>query len=519
MKRHILPILFILILSWWAIRPLITAGFFPMHDDTQVGRVVVMGNALRNGQFPVRWVSDLGYGYGYPIFNFYGPLPYYVGGLLYAIGFSGLTATKIMFALGILLPALTTYIALFPFVGRLGATVGSVFYLYAPYHAVQMYVRGAVGEFWTLIFFPLILFGIQKKSGIIGGIGLAGVILSHTLLGYATTLFLVVGLIFKKYHVSLLLLGLGLSAFFWLPAITEMRYTNVAAQIGPTANFADHFVCPGELWSSPWGFGGSSPGCLDGISFKLGKIHIIAAAVGLVVRPLWAGLLIVVLSIFFLLPQSEFIWRSIPGFSYLQYPWRFLTLATFGLSILSANAIAISRYFFIRWGIGTTLIVFVIMLEAKWFAPQFTYAKPAADFETTEELRYRVSKISDEYLPPDIIRPTNVTGIAGAAIRETGELEVGTDIDKETYKKFQLFSKGSRKITVARAYFPGWHYLVNGKETIEYLDRGLPVLSIPEGESVVEMRFTNTPIRTLANTVTLLVIVWLIYTYGKKTHA
>ncbi|EKD87508.1 MAG: hypothetical protein ACD_36C00048G0004, partial [uncultured bacterium] len=64
-----------------------------------------------------------------------------------------------------------------------------------------------------------------------------------------------------------------------------------------------------------------------------------------------------------------------------------------------------------------------------------------------------------------------------------------------------------------------WHYLVNGKETIEYLDRGLPVLSIPEGESVVEMRFTNTPIRTLANTVTLLVIVWLIYTYGKKTHA
>src|SRR3989344_5461144 len=103
MKQHILPIILLIILSWWAIRPLTTSGFFPMHDDTQVGRVVAMGKALRNGQFPVRWVSDLGYGYGYPIFNFYGPLPYYIGGVLYAAGLSGLVATKIMMGLGLVL--------------------------------------------------------------------------------------------------------------------------------------------------------------------------------------------------------------------------------------------------------------------------------------------------------------------------------------------------------------------------------------------------------------------------------
>ena len=97
MKRHIFSLIVLLLLSFGAIRPLLAKGFFPMHDDTQVGRVIVMGKALRNGQFPVRWVSDLGYGYGYPLFNYYGPLPYYVGGFLYALGLPAVEATKVIF--------------------------------------------------------------------------------------------------------------------------------------------------------------------------------------------------------------------------------------------------------------------------------------------------------------------------------------------------------------------------------------------------------------------------------------
>src|SRR3989344_8526369 len=110
MRRHVFPLLVIFIFAFWGVRSLMVDGYFPMHDDTQVGRVVVMGRALRNGQFPVRWVSDLGYGYGYPLFNFYGPLPYYVGGALYAAGFSGLVATKIMFGIGIVGASLTMFL-------------------------------------------------------------------------------------------------------------------------------------------------------------------------------------------------------------------------------------------------------------------------------------------------------------------------------------------------------------------------------------------------------------------------
>ena len=109
MKKHFFSLLFLLILSFWSWKPLLGSGFFPMHDDTQGARVVEMGRALRFGQFPVRWVSNLGYGYGYPIYNFYGPLPYYVGGFFYAAGVDGLIATKIMMWIGIILLGFTLY--------------------------------------------------------------------------------------------------------------------------------------------------------------------------------------------------------------------------------------------------------------------------------------------------------------------------------------------------------------------------------------------------------------------------
>src|SRR3989338_6324726 len=100
----------VLILSFWAIKPLLIPGFFPMHDDTQVARVFEMGKMLGSGVFPVRWVPDLGYGYGYPIFNFYAPLAYYIGGAFILLGFDALLATKLMMILGILLASVFMYL-------------------------------------------------------------------------------------------------------------------------------------------------------------------------------------------------------------------------------------------------------------------------------------------------------------------------------------------------------------------------------------------------------------------------
>ena len=58
------PFFLILLLSWWAIRSLFHSGFFPMHDDEQIARLYELHQALSAGQFPPRWVANLGFGYG-----------------------------------------------------------------------------------------------------------------------------------------------------------------------------------------------------------------------------------------------------------------------------------------------------------------------------------------------------------------------------------------------------------------------------------------------------------------------
>lgn len=510
------------------IRSLFISGYFPMHDDTQVARVVEMGRVLRQGQFPVRWVADLGYGYGYPIFNFYGPLPYYVGGSLYALGLTGLTATKIMMGIGLVLSGVTMYVAIADISGISAGILAAVFYMFAPYHGVQAYVRGAVGEYYALIFLPLIFWGFWRKKIILTSVGIAGLIVSHTILGF-TGMFLVgIAAIQRKKLWGAVLLGLGLAAFFWLPALAEMKYTNVAGQVNSGSNFRDHFVCVGQLWNSQWGFGGSAKGCLDGLSFKVGKVHLVAALavlVGVLVGFLRgkkekilvaAGMAIFGISIFFMLTISEPVWNILPFFAYVQYPWRFLAFAIFGISIVAAQVSSLFRSTIVRWSMVILLVGIVLFVEAKRFAPQYSYSRAAADFETTEDIRFRVSKISDEYLPPAVPRPKKPQDVVRDTIPPSDLYSIEVQQTSDIYDKIGFSTREPVSIKINRAYFPGWHYIVNVTDTKPQIQNGLPVITIPKGDSVLQMQFRDTPVRRIANFISLLFLGVCFYLYDKR---
>lgn len=550
--KKLFTIIVISILSLGAVWPFFESGYFPMHDDTQVARVFAMGKALREGQFPVRWVSDLGYGYGYPIFNFYGPLPYYFGGLLAAFGLSALTATKAMFLVGTVLLGATTFILAASQWGRTAGILASTLALYAPYHAVQIFVRGAVGEFWASAFIPLVLLGCidimkaatRKRGIIVGAVGLAATILSHTITGYITVIMLLAGgliyalicLVRKSidFHVvrsglGLFVLGLGLSAFFWLPAIVEMQYTAVHGQIGRSADFHTHFVCPAQLWESTWGFGGSIAGCIDGISFKLGKLHIIIAAIGIF---LWLKLkhrgplqlffiatFLLIWSLLFATQSSVWLWELIPGYAYIQYPWRFLSGATLALALFSGS-IGIHKRWITRVIIIPALVLAVIGVNGKWFRPNYLYPADPHTFETATELRFRASKVSDEYLPPEIVRPDNPEAIVLDTIMPGTGLSLSQNVDTAVYARYTVQAEQSQAVLIRRAYFPGWRYYLNTKPVEPLLVGGLPSILIPKGESIIELRFTDTPIRTAANLLSVAAVIWLFiyYVKTKKAH-
>lgn len=523
----------LIVFTYWTVKPLFAPAYFSMHDDTQVARVIVMGRALRNGQFPVRWVSDLGYGYGYPLYNFYGPLPYYVGGALYAVGVDAVWATKTMMAVGMMLAGVFMYALGQSLFGRLAGVLAAVLYAYAPYHAVQLYVRGAVGELWAYAFLPLLF---VRSNPWIGGLGLAGIILSHTITGYVTVVFYGIGLVVysatlyfrKQFHilrlrsyVLRLVIGLGLSAFFWLPAFAEMEYTNVAGQIGITANFRDHFVCIPQLWNSLWGYGGSAPGCIDGMSFKIGKLHIMLAIVGTVLGLSRTQLFSVIgfVSILMVLGVSRGIWEILPGFAYVQYPWRLLTGVVLSVSVLGGSMLFWIRQKWLKHGSFVALVAVVIWLNAKLFVPQMMYRVPAGYFESNEELSWRVSRISDEYLPLSLVKPRTKESVVQTILASDGNrgLAVETEIDTETYAKLHVQAVQPMDVVLNRVYFSGWRYWVNGVGQVAQVENGLPRIRLPKDRSVVEMRFGNTPVRIIGNIITLGVFLWFLKIYGKKT--
>jgi len=247
--RSNLTILIVLFAGILAARTLLfQSGYFKMHDDLQMMRQLEMEKCFMDLQIPCRWVPDMGYGFGFPLFNFYPPLPYLIGEMFRLIGFSFVWTVKLTFAVSIIGSGVGMYFLAKEFFGKTGGVLASVFYLWAPYHAVDVYVRGAMNESWALVFFPLIfLFSfrlIKNSKGIIPlALAYTGLLMSHNLMVLIfTPVFLIWCLLWtwrlKKKLLPLIkplaisgLLALGLSAFFTIPAIAENGFTWVKSQL------------------------------------------------------------------------------------------------------------------------------------------------------------------------------------------------------------------------------------------------------------------------------------------------
>ena len=93
--------------------------------------------------FPVRWMPDAAYGLGFPFFNYYSALPYYLAAGVALAGFDLLTALKLVQTVGFVAAALTMYGWMRRVTGaRWMAWLAALGYTAAPFHLVNVYVRG-----------------------------------------------------------------------------------------------------------------------------------------------------------------------------------------------------------------------------------------------------------------------------------------------------------------------------------------------------------------------------------------
>lgn len=122
-----------------------------------LSRIEGIAQGLREGQFPVRIYSQAKDGYGYAPSLFYGELFLYFPAVLRLLGMSVQGAYR---TYAIAVQALTAGISFFSFRQMFRhnktALVGSILYMLAPYHIYNLYWRTAVGEYTALAFLPLI---------------------------------------------------------------------------------------------------------------------------------------------------------------------------------------------------------------------------------------------------------------------------------------------------------------------------------------------------------------------------
>ncbi|MDO8658736.1 MAG: hypothetical protein Q7K55_08395 [Candidatus Levybacteria bacterium] len=540
-KTLVIPLVLILI-TLPTLLPFFNTKFFYTQDYIFIARLQQMSTALSSGQFPVRWAPDLRY--GEPLFNYYAPLPYYAGAVIHLLGFNFIWVAKILFMLSAFLSAAAMYLLANYLFGKRAGLLAATLYVYAPYRAVDMYVRGALSETWAFIFLPLIFYSSAmiakkasfKKVGLLS-LSLAGLFLTHnvtTLMFLPFLFFWWIYLIIREKSRTVLLyfflaslLGFGLAAFFLLPAFFEDSFIQTKYLTVGYFNFRAHFVAVRQLFSLFWGYGSSVWGFEDGLSFQVGLVNfaVLATAAVLAVfrrRDKKFLILISLLGISFLFSiflqhnKSAFIWEVIPLMAFIQFPWRFLGISIFIVS-LAGGVIApylknkLLPVYFI-------LIISAVISTTGYFKPKEYKNDSFFDKFLQTETMHKGYDLTKDYLP---IWVQDTDGERFNIPRaETGEIKVSNLKQKSTKLDFSVVVATNSSIEVPVTYFPGWEVKA-GDRVIPQTpssNTGLIMFDLPKGDYRVKVELKDTPVRSIGNVISIIswLIILVLFSFRKR---
>jgi hypothetical protein len=277
-----------------------------------------------------------------------------------------------------------------------GAALAASAYVLAPFHLVNVYVRGdSLSEFWAFAWFPLILWGVEGvvRTSAIGrlasgtasvtdavqliahrridarpmpytlalSLSLAALVLTHNVSALIFAPFIVIyalavlargamrsgagafvrGLLWLAGAAAL---GLALGAWFWLPALSEAPAAQLGDQTTGFFNYANHFRGAGLVQSTlAFDYAVNE----DGGAFAMGLAQALLIATGTAAwmisnarakrSQFWPVLTFALfgLATLMITPHSAAIWAGTPLLPLAQFPWRFLSVqAVFGAALV-----------------------------------------------------------------------------------------------------------------------------------------------------------------------------------------
>ena len=390
-----LQVLAVAALSVVAAWPVLLPGFVDTHaygdSPFVLLRLIELDRGLREGVWFPRWAPDFAYGYGYPFFNYYASLAYYVAEAFHLLGLGIVASAEAAFLIGFLLAGVGMYLFARDVFGGTAAVLVSAAYTYAPFHLVNVYLRGdALAEFFAYGLFPVILWAFRRlliyqntPCLVAAAVSYGALMFTHNISALIFTGLLVAYVLLLLVTsawagrsvpsgralgtVSLLrvgfaaALGLALAAFFWVPALREQSYVQLEHMTTGYFDFHAHFLDLGRLVSPEVAYNYNLDGSPEaGLPFHLGLVQTALVAISLIwaishwartrlkpgtvektsTIPLTAGWHVAFfaasffLLVFLMSPYSVRIWEAIPLLPMVQFPWRLLSLASLSASLV-----------------------------------------------------------------------------------------------------------------------------------------------------------------------------------------
>jgi hypothetical protein len=331
-----MPALLIGCTALLAIGALVIRGNSCGHDfDFHLLSWMEVARAWHSGIAYPHWVQDANYGAGEPRLIFYPPASWLLGALLGTV--TSWHAAPVLFVLLALLAAGgSMYLLAREWGPPAAATLAACLYVANPYAMFVAYERSAFGELLAGAWLPLmVLFALRARSSIAPlGLAVAALWLTNSpaaVIGSYMLAILALGMCMAEGRpwpalrsLGGMALGLGLAAFYIVPAAFEQRWVQIERAIMPGMRVEDSFL-----------FAHTANAFHDQVLRTASWILMVELTVAVIAAYLaWrrqtgstasiALMMMLPIILLLQLPASDVIWKHTPHMKFLQFPWRWL---------------------------------------------------------------------------------------------------------------------------------------------------------------------------------------------------
>jgi len=550
MKNNFFIILFLFIISLGLVFDLFINIGQPVTFDgpTHITNIAMFYKSLKEGIFPVSWTDGFA-NYGMPLGLMAQQTTSYLGAFLNFLFKDPLFSYNLVLLIGAFFSNLTFYLFLREYFSIPLALAATFIFNLAPYRIINIYIRGALPEFFASIFLPLILLAVKRfiERGqffyfflISFSYGL--LILTHPFMiiiySFPIIIFTFFNLLLDKenfkanliYLFFAFLLGIFLSFYFIFPLSAELKYF----YYGQAKNHFNqgHFLSWENFFNPFWFYfykGDIGP---RGHFMKTGVVEMFFIII------FWFLFILKnkfnkekmplaklvfhssFIYIFLLVPASNFLYQTFAFLGNIQHPWRMLS----GFIFLPPIALCflVEELFFKKKTLKSYYrlpIYFLLIFVAFFRIPQL-YGKnykliPQKEYFFTKENLHGVilntiwTGKSEDY---------PVKKIKGEIVEGKGKLEVVRI--RNNFREYFLLAQTPVRLVDYTFYFPGWQVYVNGQKVpIEFQDpnyRGVITYKVSSGKHKILVKFEETKVRILGKFVSLFSIICLIFLYVKR---